>query len=183
MSDRNRRGSKTTDSWAVQVQDTFTRPTNTDAYATNDVISATTSDTGTTVLRSLQLAAAPGKPFWLCFLRLWTDLDTFTSTVRVHFYNVEAPPTAIAGDNAAFSRAYANKAAYLGYVDLPALADVGDGAAAQRDDVRMLLSPLAGDPGSVTASRLVYYRLEVTAGAATPSSGQSFNLTARAVDA
>lgn len=183
MSDRNRRGTKTVGTFAVEVQDTFTRPTNTDAYGLNDVISATVSDTGTTVLRSLALAAAPGKPFWLCFLRLWTNLDTFVPQVRVHFYNVAAPPTAVVGDNVAYSRAYANKAAYLGHVDLPTLVDVGDGASASRDDVRLLLAPLDGDPGSVTRDYRVYYRLEIISGTPTPGSGQSFTLVARAVDA
>lgn len=176
MSEWNRRGGKTTDSYAVEVQDTFTRPSNTDQYAANDVIAATTSDTGTTVLRSLALGRYPGKPFWLAYLRLETNLDTFTSTIRVHLYNVAAPDTAVNGDNAAFSRAYANVEDYIGFVDLPAFTDVGDVMSATRDDVRFLCAPAA-------ASASIYYRLEIVSGTPTPSSGQSFTLVARAVDA
>lgn len=183
MSDRNRRGGRTTDGFAVEVQDTFTRPADTTAYAANDAIAATTSDTGTTPLRSLALASYPGKPFWLVYLELQTNLATFTPTIRVHFYNVAAPDTAAAGDNAAFTLAYANVEDYLGYVDLPALADLGDFAGAYRDDVRLLLAPLSGDPGSVTADDSVYYRLEIVSGTPTPASAQSFTLVARAVDA
>jgi hypothetical protein len=176
MSDRNRRGGRTTDTYAVEVQDTFTRPANTTQYAANDAIAATASDTGTTVLRSLALASYPGKPFWLVYLRLETDLDTFTPQVRVHLFNVAAPDTAVSGDNVAFTRAYANTEDYIGYVDLPAQADVGDETSAYRDDVRMLCAPAA-------ATTNVYYRLEIISGTPTPSSGQSFTLTARAVDA
>lgn len=178
MSDRNRRGSKTTDSYAVEVQDTFTRPGagDTTQYSLNDVISATTSNTGTTELRPLALGPYPGKPFWLTYLALRTNLDTFICTVRVHFYTVAAPATAVNGDNAAFSRAYANVAQYIGFADLPALSDYGDLAAAQNPDIRMLLAPAAG-------SASVYYRLEIVSGTPTPSSGQSFTLVARSVDA
>ena len=176
MSDRNRRGGKTTDTYAVEVQDTFTRPTNTDQYSANDSISATTSDTGTTPLRSLALASYPGKPFWLVFLALRTNKDDFAGTVRVHFYNVAAPDTAVSGDNAGFTRAYANVEDYIDYVDLPAFSDQGNFASAKREDVRILLAPAAG-------ASSIYYRLELISGTPTPSSGQSFTLVARAVDA
>lgn len=182
MSDRNRRGGRTTDSFAIEVQDTFTRPANTDAYAANDAISATTSDTGTTALRSLALASYPGKPCWLVYLRLETSKADFAGTVRVHFYKVAAPDTAVAGDNAAFTLAYANTEDYIGYVDLPAFADFGDMAMASRDDVRLLLAPLDGDPGDTTADARVYYRLELISGTPTPDSAQSFTLTARVTD-
>lgn len=174
MSDRNRRGGRTTDSYAVEVQDTFTRPADTTQYAANDAIAAATTDTGTTALRSLALASYPGKPFWLVYLRLETNTDTFLPQIRVHLFNVAQPDTAVSGDNVAFTRAYANVEDYIGFVDLPTQADVGDCSSATRDDVRLLCAPVDSN---------VYYRLEIISGTPTPSSGQSFTLVARAVDA
>lgn len=176
------RGGRKLQSGSTESRDTFTRPANTDAYGATDVISATVSDTATTPLRSLDLALYPGKAFWLVYLRLETNLDTFAGTARVHFYTVAAPDTAVPGDNVAFVRAYANTEDYIGYVDLPAFTDVGDEMEAFRDDVRLLCQP-AGDGASETADSKIYYRIALTAGTPTPASGQSFTIEARAVDA
>lgn len=151
-------------------QDVFTRPANTTAYAANDVIAATTSDTGTTPLRGVLLGDVANLAFWLVYLRLDTDLDTFTPTVRIHFYNTDQPGTAVNGDNAAYTKVYANVDEYLGFADFPALADVGDHASATNDTVRLQLLPKSG-------STLVYYRLEIISGTPTPGSAQSFTLT------
>lgn len=181
MSDFNRFGRNTIDQWGVRVQDVFTRPADTTAYGLNDVISATVSDTGTTVLRGLAGGRYPGKPFWINYLRLDTNLNTFVFTPRIWLYNVAAPPTAISGDNVAMSRVYANVGSLLGFIDLPAMVGYADYASAWRDDVRFMVTP-NDTLGSPLRSINVFYRIEIVVSTPTPASGQSFTLTAVTAD-
>jgi hypothetical protein len=193
MATATSRGGRAIDQSAgKEDNDTFTRPTDTTPYTNGDVIAKTVSISSTTALRSLDLAFAPGRPFWLTFLRLVTNLTTFTSQVRVHFYRVSdtagAPNsgTALVGDNVAFVQTYDNVPVRIGHVDLPVLvlqhASGDDCVYASREDLMMFCQP-AGDGTSETADSKIYYRLEVISGAATPSSGQSFTLCGRSVDA
>ena len=167
--------------YARTVQDTFTRPANTTAYTAGDVIAETTSDTGTTVLRAVKVGAITGKPVRLRYMRCDTNITTaFDPIVRVHFYNVSAPDTALAGDNAALAQAYANVEDYIGYVSLPAMADLGDHNSAQlgeaTDDCDFVLIP--------DGLGQVYYRLHLVSGTnITPISAQSFTQTFTVVDA
>lgn len=177
------RGGRPYQSPFTQDKDVFARPTDTTGYGANDVIAATTDDTATTPLRSLRLATYPGRPFLLTKLRVWTNKDNFLPTLRVHFLRVSQPTTALAGDNSGLSRAYANEDNYIDYVDLPALQDVGDGAAARVQNIAVQLTP-AGVVGSESADDRVYYRIEITStnSAASPSSAQSFTIEAEGAD-
>lgn len=164
------------ESFSIRITDTWTRPTDTNAYNNNDAISTTTDDTDTTALLGVDLCPFEGRPVILTYVRLTTNLDTFTITPRIRFWNVAQPTTAVAGDNAAFSRAYANDPSYLGHIDLPVMTDVGDCASSNNPTDRLELVPAKN-------SKTIYYRIECSANAATPSSGQSFTLDLRAIDA
>lgn len=188
----SRGGRAISQSAGKEDNDTFVRLANTTAYTNGDVISADASNTATTPLRSLNLAFAPGRAFWLTYLRLVTNLTTFTSQVRVHFYRVADPAaapnsgTALVGDNLAFVQTYDNLPVRIGHVDLPVLvlqhASGDDCVYAAREDLSLFCQP-AGDGSTETADSKIYYRLEVISGAATPASGQSFTLCGRSVDA
>ena len=166
-------------SWYSRVvQDVFTRPANTDIYAATDVIAATTSNTDTTPLRSLKVANNT-RPVRLRYLRIDTNKDDFLPTIRVHFYNVASPDTAVVGDNVAHVLSYANVEDYIGYATTtPALADVGDYASVQLGDTNALDLLMVPD-----ATGNVYYRLAITTTTPTPASEQSFTITVGVVDA
>lgn len=167
-----------------RVQDTFTRPANTTAYAAGDVISGTVSDTDTTVLRSLNLGWRNGRVSWLTFLRLETNLTTFLTKTRLHLYTVAAPTTAVAGDNTAYARVYANKAFYIGVIEIPILTlwRAGDDLVSATVVLNSIDGQLPFLIPPTTGTTLVYYRLVVLEGTPTPASGQSFTLTAHVVD-
>ena len=161
---------------SISVGDETTRPANTTAYTAGDAISADTSDSGTTPLRSLAVGRVTGGSGTLAKFRLMTDQAACVAAVRVHFYTVAAPAGAIVGDNVPMTLLYANKAQRIGHIDLPALATstvagASTGAATQDLDTRMEIKCAAGDQN-------IYYRLE-TLTAFTPASGQKFYLEAQ----
>jgi hypothetical protein len=80
------------------------------------------------------------------------------SSFRLHLYN--AAPTAIA-DNVAFNLISADRAKYMGYIDVDTIVDMGDTLWGQVDNVNLLCK---------TLSTTIYGVLE-TKGAFTPSSG------------
>lgn len=160
----------------VDLTDSWTRVADTNAYTIADVIAATVSNTDTTALRSLALGRSGTRGFALRFLSVAFQKTDFLPTIRVHFYNVAAPTTALAGDNVTFVQYYANRAQKLGFVDLPAhtLYHAGDDYTnAYKDNLDLILVPVAG---------LIYYRLEIVGGTSiTPSSAMPVNLRLRAV--
>lgn len=156
------------------VADEFTRPADTTAYAAGDAVSATTSDTGTTVLRSLaSLARVAGGTGYITKIRLWTDQVANVARYRIHFYKVAAPTTAVVGDNAQMTLKYTNFAQRVGHVDLPAMATSTvstNSTAAETSDatLRLAFACAAGDPN-------LYYRIE-TLTVFTPANAQKFYL-------
>jgi hypothetical protein len=155
----------------IEVSDEFARPADTTAYAVGDAIGATTSNTGTTPLRSIVVGAANGATGYLTKFRLMTDQAACVAVIRVHFYTVAAPATVIPGDNALMTLAWANRAQRIGSIDLPALAtELGSNTAARAQD---LTSRLAFQCDA--ADNKIYYRLE-TQTIFTPASGQSWFL-------
>lgn len=158
----------------VTVADTFARPADTTAYTAGDAVAAATTDTGTTGLRALaniaRVAAGSG---YLVGLRLWTDQVANVAQFRVHFYKVAAPATAVPGDNAQMTLAFANFLQRIGHVDLIAMATstvATSSTAAQALDLTLRI-PFACAAGS----RALYYRLETLSGF-TPASAQNFSL-------
>jgi len=158
---------------SIVVSDETTRPANTTAYTAGDAIGATTSDSGTTALRSLAVGRVVAGSGYLTKFRLMTDQVACVATIRIHFYNVAAPAGAIPGDNVPMTLLYLNKAQRLGHIDMPALATstvtgTSTAAAAQDFATRMEFKCAAADQN-------IYYRLE-TLSAFTPASGQKIYL-------
>ena len=103
------------------TSDTITRPDDTTAYAALDVVGE-----GTAANLVFENAGPSGGQVIINSVSLRIDaaaLPTTISTFRLHLYN--AAPTAIA-DNAAFNLIAADRAKYLGYVDISSPIDVGD---------------------------------------------------------
>jgi hypothetical protein len=158
---------------SVVVGDETTRPADTTAYTAGDAVSATVSDTGTTVLRSLAVGRVAGGSGYLTKFRVMTDQAACVAAIRLHFYSVNAPASVVVGDNVAMTIKYANKAQRLGHVDLPAMATStvagsSDAAIAQELDIRFQFKCANGDQN-------IYYRYE-TLTTFTPNSGQKFYL-------
>lgn len=172
--------------------DTFTRPTDTTPYTIGDVISATTSNTGTTALRGLQLAEAPGEPFRLTGWSLATNKTDFLPTVRVHLYMVSNPAaapnngTALVGDNTPMVQTYDNVPVRVCAFDLPAMVlqhGSGDDLTyASRFEDLDIIVPVARTNEGYTDDSYIYYRYEIVGGSSiTPSSAQSFRTRAYAL--
>ena len=109
-------------SGAVTVS--VTRPADTTAYTAGDVIGATTT-TGGAVLTLSGLPSLGGEVM-LTTVQLAINTSVIPSgmtSFRMHLYN--ASPASALADNAAWDLAVADRANYLGYVDLGTPVDVG----------------------------------------------------------
>jgi hypothetical protein len=144
------------------VSTTFARPADTTAYAALDTMSNSTS--APAVLTFTNVARISGGTGYVVKVRAYTDLSTFTARIRLNLFN--AAPTAI-NDNSPFALLYANRAAAIGYIDLPSFATEGTGSDSARSvsaDVRLEYA--------TSGSRNLYAIPEVL-DAATPASGQN----------
>jgi len=155
--------------------DEFTRPADVTVYTAGDRVSATTSDTATTPLRTLFRATKQGADGIITKLILQTNLATFIDIMRIHLFQVSQPATAIPGDNAAMGVVFANRAEYLGFFDFAALAEpiaisVSDLSQAILSEKKIGFRCKDGDDA-------IYYALQTT-GTGTPASGQQFFLRA-----
>lgn len=158
---------------SFSIGDETTRPNDTTIYSVGDVISATTSDTGTTPLRSLAVGRVAGGSGYLTKLRLSTDAKACTAAVRVHFYSVPTPATAVPGDNLPMILLYANKAQRLGHIDFTNLVTSvvstnATMAVAQDIDSHIQYKCANGDSN-------IYYRYE-SLSSFTPVANQKFYL-------
>jgi hypothetical protein len=146
-------------SGAGRSQASITRPANTTAYAVGDVVAGN----GVTTPIALPVNRNGGK---ITHVRLTKSGDTITNaTFRVHFFDASHT---IAADNAQLTSVNANRANYLGYVDLPAMVQDGAGSnigIAKDDDVRI---PFSGD---------TVYAVITAVAAYTPASAEVFNLS------
>ena len=96
----------------------FTRPSDTTAYAANDVVSDNTTTT-TTHSRCCWPARVTGEGGYITGIRVVTDKKSITPRFRVHIWNVAG--ATLAGDNAAWKDLYADSRKRVGYIDLPAM--------------------------------------------------------------
>ncbi len=155
----------------IVVGDETTRPADVLIYAAGDAVSATVSDTATTVLRSLAVARITAGSGYLTKFRLWTDQAACVARFRVHFYTVAAPTGPVVGDNVQMTLLYLNKAQRIGTVDMPAMATGAAGSTAANGldcATRLAFKCAAADLN-------LYYRLE-TLDIFTPASAQKFYL-------
>lgn len=170
----------TTDSVTVKANSysaavTLTRTADTNAYTANDVIGAATGSTAALTFASMGPSAGR---VMITSVSLEIDLTAIISgmtSYRLHLYNV-TPPSAL-GDNAPFDigaaggTQAADRAAYLGFIDLGSPADLGSTLYVELNGVNKQIK-LAG------TSIFAYL---VTIGAYTPSSADVFVITLHAV--
>ena len=108
---------------------TFTRPGDTTAYASGDLVanSTTAGSVVAPVFTVSRSAVATGQEFRIDRIKIAKSTVTTTNaSFRIHLFKV-APVTVANGDNAAFSTT--GVAGYLGFFDITALQAFTDGAA------------------------------------------------------
>jgi hypothetical protein len=123
-------GSLTVDGTAYSSVVSFTRPANVTAYTAGDVIGTGASNDA---IHSLTSIGSSGGYVVVQSIELVLGIAAVPSgmtSFRVHFY--DSSPNA-AADNSVFDVASADRAKYLGYIDLPAPVDLGSTCFTQTD--------------------------------------------------
>lgn len=158
----------------IQNSDTFTSASAGD-YAANDVVAADTNDTGTTPLRGITVGRVVGGGGYLVGARISTNNASWAAGLRMDLYTVQAPTTALVGDNVASAQKYANAAQFVGSVEFATMSTTtgSDFRRAVRDDLRI---PFKCD----AADTKLYYRLVTLAAETNESAGQAWRLTLQA---
>jgi len=147
---------------------TMTRPADTTAYAVGDMVANNTVAGSVTPIQFSNAVRSSGGTGVLRRLRLKkSGVSVTAASFRVHLFR--SSPTAGAGDNAAFSVS-AGAANYLGKVDITCDQAFGDGAVGFSD-------VSAGDIQINPSTTDIFALLEAR-GAYTPTSAETFNLTA-----
>lgn len=163
--------SLTVDGKAYRSVVTITRPSNTTPYTAGDVV----GDTAGSAIISLTSAGPSGGFVILQSVSLVfsdTSVPSGMGAFRLHLYS--ASPTAIA-DNAAFDLLSADRANYMGYVDIPTPQDFGSSLYAQVDYPGRLIK-------LATASTTLFAELE-TRGAYTPASASTVQVRVNLLEA
>ena len=145
---------------AAMVAVSITRPADTTAYAAGDVVGAASA------INSLASFGVAGDNMLLTTVTLRMDgaaIPSGMGAMRLHLYS--ASPAAIA-DNAAFNLVTADRASYLGFVDIAALTDLGDTLYSQNLQVNKHIK---------LASTTLFAVLQTMA-AFTPAASQVFSL-------
>lgn len=150
----------------------FTRPADTNAYVSGDII-ANSVTAGSVTPMVLAVARLADATFSIPRVRLSiSDTAWAGATVRVHLF--KNSPTTAAGDNVAFSGAVNGIAAvHLGYVDVYLDETFSDGV--KGEGVPNAGSAISGDPSSGTVN--IFAILE-TRSAVNPASGSTFTVAA-----
>jgi hypothetical protein len=157
-----------------RIAATFTRPSNTTAYAAGDVVGPVTTDAVETLSGAGRSNGGTGR---IVAAVLETNNATVTNgTFRVHLFNASFTPEA---DNAAFASLHTNRASYQGYFDFNIL--VADSASAGAA-VAQLRNATDVDNGipldfECAAGDTALYAVIVALGAYTPASAQVFRLS------
>lgn len=156
----------------VRAQATFVRPSNTTAYAANDVVGPVT----TAAMQTLA-AVAPGNggSGRIVDVMLTVDEATVTNgTFRVLFFNAIHTPAA---DNAAFATLQANVAAFQGLCDLPVLALAGEGASSRNSGKVITAEPTLPIPFVCASGDTGLYAVILATAAYVPKSAGNFQLS------
>lgn len=145
------------------VTQEFTRPSDTIAYSTKDVISNSTTSPSAKIFSSVVLNSGDGGE--IIKARILTDSNAMTPRLRLNLFN--AAPTQI-NDNAQRTILYANRASFIGYIDLPAMFTEGTGS----DSSRALIDSIS-HAFKTSGSSNIWFEVE-TLDAFTPISAQKF---------
>lgn len=152
----------------IAISGVFVRPSDTNAYAVNDVVSDNTTTTTMVVLANA--ARVSGGSGYIVGLRIATNKKSITPRLRIHFFGNNG--ATIAGDNVNYKEVYADASKRIGYWDLPALTTAAD---TTNSDMSRSLDMTVRIPFTCTATSL-YYVIE-TLDAFTPASGDSWTVT------
>jgi hypothetical protein len=148
---------------SVQKSASFTRPSDTTAYAANDAIADST--TAPTLLSFANCANAVGGQGYIVKTRLLTNQKTCTARFRLSFYHTAPSPV---NDNAPKPMLYANKDKLIGRIDL----DPCNTEDTSSDAAYALSTTLM--PYVCAAADTTIYCILTTLDAFTPASAQQF---------
>lgn len=152
----------------------FTRPANTTAYASGDLVANSTTAASVEPL-SIYVGPEKKQSLYIRKARIKKSGTGVTNAeFRIHFYS--SAPTSAAGDNAAYSTD--NAANYLGAIDVTVNQAFTDGAVGSgTSNVGNEISFIAD--GETSTESYVYALVEAR-GAYTPASGETFTVTLEA---
>lgn len=155
---------------------TITRPADTTAYASGDLVANSTTAGSVTNLQFTTLARISGGSGVIVGAQIQKSTNTTTNAAfRLHLFNT-APTYTSAGDNSALSSVVvASAKGYLGYIDIPSMvgfSDVAWGSGAP-DNSR------GGIPYVATAQTI--FGLLEARGAYTPGNAEVFTVTVDAL--
>jgi hypothetical protein len=105
------------------INQTFTRPADTNAYAQYDAVCNSTSAPVGLVFANA--ARVNGGSLYITKLEIETNLATCTAQFRLYFFTQAVELT---NDNAQYATNFANAAYRVGYIDVPALSTEGTGS-------------------------------------------------------
>jgi hypothetical protein len=150
------------------VSSATTRPADTTAYASGDLVANSTTAASVT---PLSWATAGSRPFTIPYIKLQkSGTSTTNASFRIHIYKA-SPAVATTGDNGAYATDVANSADWLGSYDGTMVAAHSDGCVVKCVPTEgIIASDYIGDPG--TLHGLIEVR-----GAYTPASGEVFTAT------
>lgn len=144
----------------------FTRPADTTAYASGDLVANSTTAGSVVPLSFLLVNAGSGGQSQIERARLLTSSTSVTNaSFRLHLF--ETSPTSAVGDNAAFS---CTNASYCGAMDIVVAQAFSDGAAGvgvPNIGTRIVVEPTATTLYGLLEARAAY----------TPTSGGTFTVT------
>lgn len=148
---------------------TFTRPADTTAYASGDLVANSTTAASVVPMSWLP----PGKPvFDIPAIKLETNNATVTNgAFRVHLFLTTAPTIATAGDNGVFATNVTGKASWFGSYDGTLIGFANGGVALCVPTEGVIRPDLLAAPGDYI------YGLVEARGAYTPASGEVFVAT------
>jgi hypothetical protein len=149
----------------------FTRPNDTTAYASGDLVANNTNDSAVVPLTFTPAAELLNRGFAVRRVKLHKSGTGVTSAAfRVHLFSAE-PTFTTAGDNGALSTVLQGSADWLGAFDIAAMFAFQDGAIGEGDAV---------DGGSVYVtprSDLDLFAVVEARGAYGPAAGEVFTVT------
>jgi len=160
---------------AIGATVSVTRTADTNAYAANDVIGAATGSTAALTFAGM---GAPGSRIMITSTQLAindTGVISGETSYRLHLYNV-TPPSAL-GDNGAWDLPAGDRNAYLGFIDLGTVVDMGSTLYVEQNiyNKQIVLTPAEG------ANTQSLYAYLVTIGAYTPSASRVYKITLHGV--
>ncbi len=150
-----------------QVLVTIARPTDTTPYAALDSVNTSTS--APTIITFTNAGRASGVTGYVTKVKILTNQSTNIAQLRLHLFNTNAPT--LPNDNAAYAMMWADRAIYLGFIDLPPFATEGTGSDCARTEISGNLLAFK----CASADRNLYGLLE-TLTVFTPANAQNFQI-------